>query len=474
MSETRLSRSKRPSAEAGGWKRAAIVVAFLLCGAENAFAITLMEAIESAYVSNAQLGAQRSFVRATDEKVPQALSGYRPRISVTATGGYQYQTTDTLFGTFRSTQAASTVPYAVGATASQTLFNGFQTANRVRASEAEVSAANEGLRVLDQSIILAAATAHMDCLRDQATVTIQQSNLRALEDFLSQTMERYKLGEVTRTDIAQARTQLAAARTQLALAQAALTTSLANFVRITGAEPIKLAPGSPVDWLHPPSLEAGLLEASRMNPRIAAAAYGVDIAFLQIKINEGSLFPSLALVVSAQQQYNSTTSTASQFTTSASGQLSVPIFQGGAEYSFIRQSKESLAQQKQALEQVRAEVRGEFIQQWAFAKAARIQLASATAQVAAAEMALDGVREEARLGQRTTLDVLNAQQALVLARLSLINAQRDRVVSSFGVTAATGKLSPKLLRLKIPAYEPRVHYHQVRDTWVGLRTPDGQ
>ena len=163
-----------------------------------------------------------------------------------------------------------------------------------------------------------------------------------------------------------------------------------------------------------------------------------------------------------------------QFTTSIIGQLTVPIYQGGGEFSLVRQSKESLAQQRLNLDQVRNQARQAVVQAWGQLQAAKAQIAAAQSQVASSEVALNGVREEARVGQRTTLDVLNAQQALVNARVALVAAQHDRVVASYNLLAAVGRLSPQVLGLATNVYDPMVHYQQVRDAWTGIRIPDGR
>jgi outer membrane protein len=202
--------------------------------------------------------------------------------------------------------------------------------------------------------------------------------------------------------------------------------------------------------------------------------FGIDVSFLNVKVNEGALFPTVTLQANVQQAYEQTFAISRQFGASGVAQVSIPIYQGGAEYSLIRQSKETLAQQRLALEQVRDQTRASVVQAWGQLQAGKAQVSSAQAQVQASEIALNGVREEARAGQRTTLDVLNAQQALVNARNSLVIAQHDRVVASYAVLNAVGRLSPTVLNLSTTIYDPSVHYHQVRDSWVGVRTPDGR
>jgi len=460
----------------------ALAVTFLLMAhidPKPALADTIEAALVRAYQTNPQLNAQRATVRSTDENVPQALSGYRPRVALTASAGYQYTDTLNTFGgtatqILKTDVAGSNAPRSAGLTISQTLYNGNQTANKTRAAESQVSGAREGLRVLEQTILLAAATIYMDYLRDAAIVEVQRSNVRVLDQTLKQTRDRFNVGEVTRTDVAQSEAQLAAGKTQLLAAEATLTTTKANFRRIIGNEPEALAPGSPVDRFLPASLP-GAVELSLIeNPNVTAAMYGIDVNFLQVKVNEGALLPTVTMQASVQQSYEQSLQVFRTFGASAIAQLSVPIYQGGAEYSLIRQSKETLAQQRLVLEQTRDQTRANTVTAWGQLVAGKAQVASAQAQVTASEIALNGVREEAKAGQRTTLDVLNAQQALVNARVALVTAQHDRVVASYAVLSSVGRLSPQVLNLPTTVYDPSVHYQQVRDSWYGVRTPDAR
>ena len=439
-------------------------------GPVPALADTIEAALVRAYQNNPQLNSQRAQVRSIDENVPQALSGYRPKAALTASAGYQYS--DSAL-TGANPQSGNQAPRSVGLTVNQSLFNA-QTPQRVRAAESQVSSAREGLRVLEQTVLVSAATIYMDYLRDAAIVEVQRSNTRVLEQTLKQTQDRFNVGEVTRTDVAQSEAQLAAGRTQQLTAEANLTTTRSNFRRIIGNEPENLAPGSPVDRFLPSTLAAAVELSLTQNPNVTAAMYGVDINFLQVKVNEGALFPSVNLQTSVNQAYEQSLTISRTFTAGAAIQLSVPIYQGGAEYALIRQSKESLTQQRLVLEQTRDQARANVVTFWGQLQAGKAQVASAQAQVQASEIALNGVREEAKAGQRTTLDVLNAQQALVNARNSLVTAQHDRVVASYNVLNAIGRLAPQVLGLKTNVYDPSVHYQQVRDSWAGVRTPDGK
>ena len=457
-----------------------LLIAASIAGLGQASAQTLPAALVHAYQNNPQLNAQRSATRATDENVAIALGGYRPRVTGTASLSEVYldslSKSTSIFGTTYSRQAGENVVQTYGLTTTQTLFNGFQTGNRTRQAEAQVFAARETLRVAEQTVLLNAATAYMNLLRDAAILELQRSNVNVLEATLRQTRDRFNVGEVTRTDVAQAESRLAAGRSQLLTAESNYVTSKATYRQVIGVEPGKLVAATPVDRLSPPNLAGAAARASTEHPTITAAAYSVDVAVFQVKIAEGALYPTVTVQGSVQKQFGSATNLSNLESLSAAvaGQVSVPIYQGGGEYATIRQAKETLGQRRLDLDTAREQIQATVTQAWGQLQAAKAQIEATQAQVAAAEIALNGVREEARVGQRTTLDVLNAQQDLVNARVALVTAQRDRVVASYTVLAAVGSLSPQILGLRIPIYDPVVHYHQIRDSWFGVRAPDGR
>ena len=465
-----------------GWgvRVIAASAAVLALAPAGSSADTLPGALTLAYQNNPQLNAQRAAVRVSDENVPQALSGYRPRVSLSANIAEQYL--DNLSKT--STTGPATYTHAFGTTAvqtyggtvTQTLLNGHQTASKTRQAEHLVSAARETLRLTEQTVLLSAATAYMNLIRDAAILELQRSNVEVLQEQLRQTRDRFNAGEVTRTDVAQAESRLAAGRSTMLGAESNYTTSRSTYRQVIGVEPGKLAPATPVDRLSPSSLPQAVAAARAGHPSVTTAMFNVDAAVLQVKIAEGALYPSLNLVGSAQKTYGSTSalSLLESFNASVGGQLSVPVYQGGSEYAVIRQAKETLSQRRIDLDTARDQVRQTVVQSWGQLEAAKANIDATQANVQASEIALNGVREEARVGQRTTLDVLNAQQELVNARVSLVTAQRDRVVASYTLLAAVGRLSPQMLGLRVPVYDSNVHYQQVRDTWAGVRTPDGR
>jgi outer membrane protein len=451
-----------------------------LIPAQAALAETLESALSRSYGNNPVLNAQRANVRATDENVPRAKAGYRPRINATA--DIQATVTETNPDNARAVTARS-ASQGIGLQVDQTLFNGFRTSNSVRQAESGVLSARETLRNTEQNTLFDAASAYMNVLRDTAILNLQRNNVEVIEEQLRQTQDRFNVGEVTRTDVAQAEARLAGARSQASLAEANLRTSIARYRQVIGVEPRQLAPGRPLDRLVPRTLESALQIAFNEHPAIIAALHGVDVAELQVRIVEGELAPTLGLTGSLT--YRNTNSnvgggvgggfgSGEQASASIVARLTVPIYEGGEVYARTRQSKETAGQRRLEADSIRDQVRAAVISSWGQLEASRAQITAAQAQVEAAETALNGVREEARVGQRTTLDVLNAQQELLNARVNLITAQRDRVVASYAVVQAAGRLNSRALGLGVAHYSPKVHFDQVKDLWAGLTTPDGR
>jgi outer membrane protein len=413
-------------------------------------------------------------VRATDENVPQALSGYRPTVTATASIGQLHQDLKNQTGGVLTSLSGTVTPLSYGITATQTLFNGFQTSNKTRRAESQVLAARETLRATEQTTLLNAATAYMNLLRDTAILDLQRRNVEVLQEQLRQTRDRFNVGEVTRTDVAQSESRLAAGRSSVLSAEANYKTSAAVYRQVIGRDPHNLTAATPVDRFSPRTQTEAVAVGNAQHPDVTAAQYNVDAALSQVKVAEGALYPTLSVQGSVLRSEDSTITAASAYNASVVGQLSIPLYQGGAEYSAIRQAKETLGQKRIDLDTARDQVRQGVVQSWGQLEAAKANIEATQAQVQASEIALNGVREEARVGQRTTLDVLNAQQELVNARVSLVTAQRDRVVASYTLLAAVGRLTPQTLGLHVPVYDARVHYHQVRDAWAGVRNPDGR
>ena len=463
------------------------VLAALSFGGTAAQAQTLEGALARAYQGNPNLNAQRAQVRATDEQVPQALSGYRPTISATVDAGAERTRTkggnSALAGLGevfpdnegqRRTSIATSYPRGAGVVAEQNLFNGFQTKNSVRRAESNILGARETLRNSEQNVLFDAAQAYMDVLRDYAILDVRRNNVQVLDEELRAARERFQVGEVTRTDTAQAEAALQGARSEVSASEAQLNTSRATYRQVVGEDIARPRAAKSIDRLLPKSLAQAIGLSQAQHPAILAALHGVDAANLDIRVIEGELLPSLNLQASFQRRYDPGSSVKNTTSGSIVGQLTIPIYEGGTVYSQARQAKETAGQRRLEADVSRDQVRQAVVSAWGQVEATTAQIKSAQAQIEASQTALNGVREEAKVGQRTTLDVLNAQQDLLNARQSLITAQRDRVVATYALLSAVGWLTADRLGLRVARYDPNVHYDQVRDKWIGLRTPDGR
>jgi outer membrane protein len=462
--------SRRKPATRPALRLTGIAAAASIAAASPVWAETLESALARAYAGNPQLNAGRAGVRATDENVAIAQSGYRPNVAVQASIGTSYTEGNLSGVNLRQTL----VPGQAGLTVTQNLFNGFQTDNTTRRAESTVYSQRESLRFTELTTLFNAAQAYMDVLRDTANLELNRNNVEVLEEQLRQTRDRFNVGEVTRTDVAQAEARLAGARSQVSASESQLRSSIGIYRQVIGVEPRQLAPGRPLDRFVPASLNAAVDIGLKEHPSILSQMHAVDAAEAQVKVLEGALYPSVSLQGSVAQAYDQQIPNSSGVNASIVGRLTIPIYQGGQEYAQIRQAKEQVGQARIQVEQVRDQIRAGVVSASGQLEAAKAQVIASQAQVQANEVALNGVREEARVGQRTTLDVLNAQQELLNARVNLIVAQRNRVVFSYGVVQAIGRLTARYTALPVATYSAKTHYDQVKDLWYGVRTTDGR
>jgi outer membrane protein len=451
-------------------------LSLLLLAGTVAQAQTLDGALSRAYDASPTLNSQRAALRVTNEGVPQALGGYRPRVTGTADVGRQYFEGSTRITGAQNRSESNNLssPRGLGLTVDQTVYNFGKTDATVGQAESQVLGARATLRNIEQNVLFEAATAYMNVLRDTAVLNLQNNNVEVLEEQLRQVRDRFQVGEVTRTDVAQAEARLQGSRAQRSVAQANLKTSLARYRQQVGAEPKKLAPAKSIEAKLPKTLNAAMQSAMTRHPAVIASQYGVDAAELAVKVSEADLYPTLGVAGTVSHRYDSSTPGDVRTSASIVGRLTVPLYEGGVTYSRTRQAKETAGQRRIDVDTQRDLIRANIVVAWGSLEGAKAQIQAAQAQVQAAEIALNGVREEAKVGQRTTLDVLNAQQELLTARNTLIGAQRDRVVAAYSVMSASGNLSAASLGLKVAAHNDRAHYDQVRDKWWGLQTPDGR
>jgi outer membrane protein len=431
----------------------------------------LPEALAKAYQTNPQLNAERARQRATDENVPQA--GYRPQIVASLSVGLQ-AVRDLLPGNVF--QSGNLKPWTIGVTVTQTLFNGFKTANSVRVAELQVQSGREALRNVGQGVLLDAVTAYTNVLANQSLVEAQRANVAFLLETQGIVQKRLNAGDVTPTDTAQAEARLSRGRADLNAAEVSLAISQATYTQVIGNPPSQLRPAESVDRYLPRSREDATELAFRQHPAVMSASFDVDVASTTIRVAESTLLPTIALQgsVSRSRDADPTLSTFGTDQASILGQMTAPIYDGGTAASQTRQAKELAAQSRLVLDQVRNQARTAAVGAWVAQEGAKIAVAASESEVRAASVALQGVSREAQGGQRTTVDVLNSQQDLISAKARLIGAQRDRIIASYTLLSAIGKLDVKTLSLNTPDYLPEVHYQQVRDAWHGLRTPSGQ
>ncbi|MEQ8479065.1 MAG: TolC family outer membrane protein [Hoeflea sp.] len=432
------------------------VLSALALTPQQASAETIYQAMARAYDNNPDLNAARAGLRATDEGVAIAKSGYRPTVAVEAV------TTST------NTEGRVSNSASIGATISQTLFDGFQTRNNVRAAEAQVFAGRENLRGTEIDILLAAVQAYANVNRDNQIVVYRQQNIAFLQEQLSAARARFDVGESTRTDVSLAEAELAGARASLTAAIAQAKSSAAVYAQIVGSVPTNLQPVALPRKLLPGSLEMAIGQGVNEHPAVLAALYGVDAAGYAVKAQEGTFLPGVRVTGSVSEADRGVS------TAQVQARVTIPIYQGGAASARVRQAKEQLGQQRILVDKARRSIEQSVVSSWTQMEAAQATIQANRAQLSAANLALNGVVEERRVGQRTTLDVLNAQQSVLNTKEAISNSERNAIVASFSVLASTGKLTVDRLGLAVANYQPEIHYEATKDRWYGLRTVDGR
>ena len=442
----------------------AAVLAWVPMG--SAGAETIKEALAATYKFNPRLDAARSTLRATDEEVPRAMSGYRPTITGNADTSFE-RTTVRPPGT---TSDSNPRGYSVGLV--QPIFRGFIVVNTVAEAEATVRAGRETLRNTEQSVLLEAVTAYMDVVRDQAIVRLRENNVTVLTRDLRATQDRFNVGEVTRTDVAQAQARRAASVSALDLARANLKTSRATFERVVGHPPSNLVDARPSE-IVPKSVQESIDVGGRENPNVVAALYREQAARHTVDRIRGERLPQVQLEANYGRRFDESASADSIETTTVTGRLTVPFYSGGEVEARVRQAKHTHVSRLQEIEQARTEVQANVVAAWSQLAASRAQLESDQASVDANRIALTGVREEERVGQRTLLDVLNAEQELLNSEVNLVTTRRNLVVASYAVLSSIGRLNAQELGVASLVYDPEAHYHEVRRKWFDISITRG-
>jgi outer membrane protein len=433
---------------------------------QPAWAESLKDVAAAAYKYNPRLDAERARQRATDEEVARAHSGYRPRVNGSADIGYNRTDSKPAGGT--SAAAGETHPKGYGVSATQPIFSGFRTLNGVRVAEATVRAGRETLRNVEQSVLLEAVTAYMDVVRDQAILKLRENNVDVLTRELKATRDRFSVGEVTRTDVAQAEARRAAAVSALDLARSNLKTSRANFERTVGYPPGNLTDQKPPTRVLPKSLAEAVDISLREAPTVVASLYNEQAARHTVDVIWGELLPTVRMEASYSHRYDSSVAVDESESSTVRGIVDVPLYEAGDTRARVRAAKHTHVSRLQQVEQARTEAKAATTSAWSVLTATRGQLESDQISVQATRTALAGVREEERVGQRTLLDVLNAEQEALNAQVALVTTRRNLVVASYTLLASVGRLTIAELGAAELVYDPEVHYHEVRRKWWGI------
>ncbi|MFC7737449.1 TolC family outer membrane protein [Roseomonas sp. GCM10028921] len=452
----------------------ALALALIPLGlAAPARAQTLQEALAQTYVNNPTLATARAQLRVVDENVPQALAGWRPTVTLSGSAGYGEGTLRSRSTNARgervgvSTDQDRTIATAA-ATITQPLYRGGRTVASTRRAENQVLAQRARLLATEQQVLQDAVAAYVNVIRFQEEVRLNLNNAQVLQRQLDATNERFRVGEITRTDVAQAESRLAGARASRAGSEGQLQNARASFQRTIGLAPARLTAPQPLTPAVPSGQDAAQVAALN-NPAVVAALFDESAARDFIDVQLAALLPQASLQAQAFRNDNQQILGQRTIGEQVVATVTVPLYQGGAEYAAVRQARQDATRLRQVVDDQRRIASAQAIQAWETLGSARATVDSVRAQIRAAEIALDGVQREAVVGSRTTLDVLNAEQELLNARVSLVRALADVVTASHSLAQAVGRLTARDLNLPVALYDQEAYYRAVRDRWAGLR-----
>jgi TolC family type I secretion outer membrane protein len=453
---------------------ASVVIGLTMVSAQ---AQTLTDALAEAYNTNPQLLAQRALLRATDEQVPQALSFWRPQVTFTgqvgiATASLERAPTpaELAVGSTRSVLHAITRPDVVQFQATQPVYRGGRTVAQTRQAINTVESTRAQTLAVETTVFQAVAMAYLDVVRDQALVEVDRNNVEVLRKQLEATQDRFRVGEVTRTDVAQAESSLAQAQGTLVTQLGTLEISRAEYVRAVGHQPGRLVLPRDRPTL-PATREEALTLAANNNFNVISAKFAELAARDNIDVVRGQLLPQVSVIGTLARTYDQSVSFKGALSNSAqvTAQLTMPLYEGGAIYSQTRQAEQTVGQRRSQVDDTRRAAVQTATQFWATLQAARASISSFAAAVRAAQIALEGVQQEALVGTRTVLDVLIQNQQLLTTQSQLVTAQHDAALAEFNLASAVGRLIAPELNLPVKLYDMEQHYKEVKDKWIGFR-----
>lgn len=426
-----------------------------------ASATDLNDALALAYGGNPTLDAERAQLRSTDENVPQALSGWRP--TITATG----QASQSWVNQTKPTSSSSNFqPQTYGVTVTQPVFRGFRTVKGTSEAENQVQAERQRLTSTEQNILLQAVQAYMGVVRDEAVLVLNQNNVKVLQAQLESTQDQFQVGELTRTDVAQAKSSLQGAIAQQIQAEGNLKTSRATYVQVIGADPVDVK--MPKPQLQLPATRDETIAMARSVPDVNAASYDQKAARDQVDVTFGQMLPEVSVQGSFQRNAQQSFGQSSFNEGVILGVVTIPLYQAGNVESQVRQSKQQYFRSRRLVDEALRAAEQQGIAAWQALDTANAQISAFEEQVKAAKVALDGIRQEQQVGARTIIDVLDQEQSYLNAEVSLVSAQTDQVVAQYQLLSAVGRLTARDLALKTDLYDPTKHYNKVRDKFIGI------
>jgi TolC family type I secretion outer membrane protein len=431
-----------------------------LLGAAPSQGQTIDEALVAAYLTNPDLEAQRAALRATDELVPQALSDWRPTVAVDSSAVHSdIDLPEDGGGSLNTTEATLALD--------QQIYNGGETVANTERAEALVRSERARLVAFEQNVLLDAVTVYTNLLAAEAVLDFAIQNENRLRRQLQATEDRFDVGEVTRTDVAQAEARLSGATADRVRAEGELAAAKADYRRVINQEPGRLVVPELLRVLPPSEAEAQQL-AEVANPNIAVAQFDLTAARADVDVALSALLPRLSVRGELTYADEPTLTIDRQRDASIGANLTVPLYQGGGEYARVRQTKQTVRQRQDDLEAAFRAVRNEVTAAWQALVTATTQIDSISEQVRANLIAVEGARQEALVGQRTTLDVLDQENDLFQSQVNLVQARRDQIVASYRVKAAVGELTVVGIDLPVEPYEPEAYYLDVRSRLIGL------
>jgi len=435
--------------------------------AAPAGAETLAEAFAQAYQYNPQLLAQRAQLRATDESVPQALAGWRPTVQFTGSAGKEIsQTTQSVnnVGT-RTTQYLT--PRTLDLNITEPVWTSGRTPALIRQAEHNVLSQRAQTVATEEQVLFSVAQAFLDVVRDQATVQLNINNEQVLRRQLEATNDRFRVGEVTRTDVAQSESRVALAVATRVQAEGNLQVSRSNYQRAVGHLPDRLA--QPTERVNlPATRDEALALARAQNPNVIIADYSAKAAEDAVVATRAQLLPQVSVIGDANKSDETLIQGRNVNSLSLIARMTVPLYEAGSVYAQTRAAKQTVSQRRDLLDDARRVAIQLATRDWETIQSGRAQVQSLQSTIRAAEIALEGVRQEAQVGSRTVLDVLNAEQELFTDRVNLVQAQHDLAVAEFDLAQQVGHLTAEELKLPVQPYDPKRHYDEVRNKWIGF------